>query len=233
MEGAVSTAFDRREVFTKLRAHDRMCHVAAYAWLEGFLAGRGQNGDGLRLLDLGCNDARDMVRVLSAGDVTAYTGVDTDTDCLAAAWKNLADSPAAADLVAADGREILAGLREAVDVIWMGLLLHHFPREEKARLFAMAKNALRPGGELLTHDPMPGDGESAEAFLARYNRVIEAGWTELTPEERRVLVAHWSRHGRHDSIDVVERLAREAGFSKVVRRRLDPDGFYALLRFAV
>jgi len=231
MEETVSTAFGRREVFTKLRAHDRMCHGTAYAWLEGFLAGRGQSG-GLRLLDLGCNDARHMARVLSAGDVAAYTGADTDTECLAGARKNLADSPAAVNLVAADGREVLGGLREAVDVIWMGLLLHHFPQGEKARLFAMAKKALRPGGVLLTHDPMPDVGESAEAYLERYNREIETHWAELAPEERRVLIDHFRRHGRHDPIDVVERLAREAGFSQVVRKRLDPAGFYVLLRFA-
>lgn len=230
MEEAVSTTFDRREVFTKLRAHDRMCHGTAYAWLEGFLAGRGQGG--MRLLDLGCNDARDMARVLAAGDVAAYTGADTDTDCLATARDNLAGSPAAVKLVAADGREVLAGLREAVDVIWMGLLLHHFPQGEKAKLFAMAKNALRPGGVLLSHDPMPDAGESAEAYLERYNREIETHWAELAPEERRVLVDHFRRHGRHDPVDVVERLAREAGFSQVVRKRLDPAGFYALLRFA-
>ena len=230
MKETVSTVFDQREVFTKLRAHDRMCHGTAYAWLEGFLAGRGQGG--LRLLDLGCNDARDMARVLAAGDVAAYTGADTDTECLAGARKNLADSPAAVNLVAADGREVLGGLREAVDVIWMGLLLHHFPQGEKARLFAMAKNALRPGGVLLSHDPMPDDGESAEAYLERYNREIETRWAELTPEERRVLIGHFRCHGRHDPIDVVERLAREAGFSQVVRKRLDPAGFYALLRFA-
>ena len=53
----------------------------------------------------------------------------------------------------------------------------------------------------------------------------------LTPEERRVLVDHFRRHGRHDPIDVVERLGREAGFSRVARKRLDPSGFYALLRF--
>lgn len=230
MEDAVSTVFDRREVFTKLRAHDRMCHGTAYAWLEGFLAGRGQSG--LRLLDLGCNDARDMARVLAAGDVAAYTGADTDMDCLAAARENLAKSPAVVNLVAADGREVLAGLREAVDVIWMGLLLHHFPQGEKARLFAMAKNALRPGGVLLTHDPMPDEGESAEAYLERYHREIETRWAELTPQERRVLIDHFRRHGRHDPLDVVERLAREAGFSHVVRKRLDPAGFSVLLRFA-
>lgn len=229
MDTTVSTAFDRREVFAKLRAHDRMRHQAAYAWLEGFLAGRGQRD--LRLLDLGCNDARDMAAVLVAGDVAAYTGADTDAQCLAAARENLAASPAAVTLLAADAREVLAGLRLEMDVIWMGLLLHHFPHGEKARLLSMAQNALRPGGVLLTHDPMPSDGESAEAFLERYNQEIEAGWEELTPGERRVLVDHFRRHGRHDPIDVVERLGRKAGFSRVVRKRLDPSGFYALLRF--
>ncbi len=229
MNQDISTAFDRREVFAKLRAHDRMCHGKVYAWLEGFLAGRGRSD--LRLLDLGCNDARDMARVLAAGDVAAYTGADTDADCLDAARAYLADSPAVVDLRAADAREALAGLTRAVDVIWMGLLLHHFPRPEKARLFGQALAALRPGGVLLTHDPLPGDGERADAFLKRFEQEIDAHWTELTPDERRVLLDHWSRHGRHDAVDVVERQAREAGFRTVRRRLLDTAGFYVLLRF--
>ncbi len=229
MEQPISTAFDRREVFTKLRAHDRLCHGAAYAWLEGFLAGRDRSD--LRLLDLGCNDARDMARVLAAGNVAAYTGVDTDTECLAAAVKQLAGCPAAVDFLPGEAMAALEERNGCVDVIWMGLLLHHFPAPAKARLFSLARGALRPGGSLVTHDPMPGDGESAAAFLERFNAAIEASWTELTPRERGVLVGHWSAHGRHDPVDVVERLAREAGFSTVRRRRLDAAGFYALLRF--
>lgn len=130
MDTTVSTAFDRREVFAKLRANDRMRHQAAYAWLEGFLAGRGQKN--LRLLDLGCNDARDMAAVLAAGDVAAYTGVDADAQCLAAAGENLAASPAVVTLLAADAREVLAGLRQEADVIWMGLFAAPFPAGRKS-----------------------------------------------------------------------------------------------------
>lgn len=231
MRQTVSTAFRRGEVFGKLRQHDRMCHRSVYAWLAGFVAGRGR--DDLRLLDLGCNDARDMAGVLAAGGVADYTGVDPDAAALAAARKNLAGSSAAVRLLETDGREVLAGMKRSVDIIWMGLLLHHFPREEKAWLFVLARDALRPGGVLLTHDPMPGDGERAEDFLARFDREIETHWQELSPEERRVLVEHWSRHGRHDSVDVVERLAREAGFATARRRPLDPAGCYVQLEFAV
>lgn len=231
MDRDVSTTFDRRGVFTKLRRHDRMHHRTVYAWLAGFVAGRAN--DALKLLDLGCNDARDMARVLARGDVAAYTGVDPDAACLDGARANLAGCPASVELLSADGREVLAGRRRDVDVIWMGLLLHHFPREEKARLFDRAQKALRPGGALLTLDPMPGDGESAEAFLARFNREIETNWTELTPDERRVLVEHWSRHGRHDAVDVVEKLARDAGFARVRRRPVDEAGLYVQLRFEV
>ncbi len=46
-----------------------------------------------------------------------------------------------------------------------------------------------------------------------------------------MLIDHFRRHGRHDPVDVVTRLALEAGFSRVVPKRLDPAGFYALLRF--
>ena len=80
---------------------------------------------------------------------------------------------------------------------------------------------------------MPRDGESAEDFLARFNRAIETDWTELDQEERRVLVAHWSRHGQHDAVDVVADLARQAGFATVRRRSVDAAGFYLQLCFAV
>ena len=231
MDQTISTVFDQREVFAKLRQHNRMCHEAVYPWLAGYLAGRSR--DDLRLLDLGCNDARDMARVLAAGDVATYTGVDTDTDFLATASRNLAGSPACVSLLASDALDALGRCENAVDTIWMGLLLHHFPVEAKARLFQLARTALSQGGCLLTHDPMPSDGENSDAFLERFGREVETNWTELTTDERRVLMVHWSRHGRHDPIDVVKRLALDAGFRRVRRKVLDVAGLYALLRFEV
>lgn len=230
MEQTVSTEFSRREVFAKLRAHDRMCHKTTYAWLEGFVVGRARPD--LRLVDLGCNDARDMAGVLASGAVADYVGADPDAICLAGARDNLDGVPATVSLRPAQALETLNAFEHEVDVIWMGLLLHHFPAAGKTELFRAARRALRPGGSLLTCDPMPGPGEDVPAYLARFNAAIATQWTELTPQEREVLIKHWTDHGRHDRVEVVTRLAREAGFTTIWNKRLDEAGLYALMRFA-
>ncbi|MCX8155019.1 MAG: class I SAM-dependent methyltransferase [Verrucomicrobiae bacterium] len=221
--------FDREQVFNLARARNYLCHRQAHHALRSFL--RRSFSRPLHLLDLGCGDAREIAATLRNLPVAHYTGVDTSSPKLTRARQHLSRLACPCNLVAADALEYLRHSREPVDVIWMGLFLHHFSRPLKRELFGLARQILRPGGCLLAHDPLPREDESRQDYLRRLAGVCRRQWVALSPADRRSLYRHWSRHGRHERFSVLSRMAQQAGFCQGSLLFRDNQELYALTLF--
>lgn len=225
---AVDAGFEARRVFTALKQHDAMHHAAVYDVACGLLRGTGRP---LRVLDMGCGEAVDMARALRGVPVTAYTGVDTSAPALATARQSLAGLCCPVRLVEGDYRLVLGGPQGSVDVIWMGLFLHHLPTPLKAGFLRAAHRLLAPGGMILAHDPVMGEDEDKESMLARMAALGRARWHFLTDGEIAMVHRHWSGHGHQERFSILRALGEAEGFEADMVWS-DPDRQYGLVRFA-
>ena len=118
-----------------------------------------------RILDIGCGPA-DILLHLPPG--VEYYGFDTSATYIATARRRFgARGTFWADRVS---RASLARLPK-FDVVLASGVLHHLDDDEARDLFALARDALTPGGHLVTCDVCYVDGQSrASRFLASRDR---------------------------------------------------------------
>lgn len=101
----VNAGFDRRVVFEKLRAANRMHHREVGQALEQFLKSGFKTPP--RILDIGCGDARDIAASLKRSCVADYTGIDNSAAALEGARGHLAGGAFSWRLIHGDYAEAL------------------------------------------------------------------------------------------------------------------------------
>lgn len=180
-------------------------------------------------LDIACGDASEMRDALAGTTVRHYHGIDLSEPALELAAANLKDVPFEVELDHRDFVEALMSRAEAADASWCSLSIHHLPTEEKLRLLRALRNATST--LLMIYEPTLKEGETRDAFLARFRSINRPAWTMLTPEE-------WAQVDQHvTTCDLPETaatwldLGHEAGFSKAKQVFLDPTGLYGLYRY--
>ena len=236
----VEAGFEARRVFTALKQNDAMHHSAVYGVLSGLLRafacdaapphGAPGRGGALRILDVGCGEAADVVQALEGVTVGAYTGVDTSAPALAEARRHLAVLGCPVTLIEGDYCLALNTSQGSVDVLWMGLFLHHLPRALKADFLHTAHGLLASGGMVLAHDPIMGEDDTRETMLARMEAIGRERWHFLTLEEVGMVHRHWSCHGHQERFSDLCALGEAAGFD-VDMVWHDADNTYGLVRF--
>ena len=182
-------------------------------------------------LDIACGDAGQMPQALAGTKVRHYHGIDLAEPALELAAKNLAGVPFEVDLDHRDFVTALTSRPEPTDVAWCGLSIHHLSTDGKRDLLTAIRRATR--NFLMIYEPALNDGESREAYLARFARVNRPAWGFLTDEE-------WDTIDRHVcACDFPETgatwiaLGREAGFANAGELFCDPTGFYRVYRYDV
>jgi SAM-dependent methyltransferase len=117
----------------------------------------------MRILDIGCGPG-DLVRFMPA--TTAFEGFDLSQDYIDEANRLYGDR-ARFSCARVDGA-VLSSL-EKFDVVIARGVLHHLDDGEAHALFGLAKQALRPGGRVVTLDACyaPGQSVFAKALIDR------------------------------------------------------------------
>ncbi len=134
--------------------------------------------DGLRILDIGCGTAEILQHLPDGID---YHGFDASTAYIDEARRRFGQRATfRAELVRSAE---LADL-PPFDLILAFGLLHHLDDDEAESLFRLAASALRPGGKLVTIDPVYTEPQSA---LARWIISKDRGCSIRTPDGYRAL----------------------------------------------
>lgn len=225
----VRSFFERWHIYSKIVDLNYMHHREVYAELERFLGTKVPRG--FRLFDLGCGDARFLPGVLAGKPVARYVGVDITPVALELARKNMALVPCRKDFVEGDFFSFVEETRESADLIWIGLSLHHLTHPQKGDFLAMARRILGKRGHLVVFEPAMGDGESREAYLERWGRIVERQWTALSPEELVPFVTHTREADYPESFEDLSILGFEQGFSSVESLYRDGQELLQMIAF--
>ena len=230
MKSPVDAGFDRWKVFQLLRFNNYLGHRETYRGLRHFL--KSHFPEPFKVLDLGCGNALPIAVALRGLPITRYIGVDTSSEMLAQAGKNLAKLKRRIALHESDALRFVQGRREKVDVVWMGLLFHHFPRLLKLELLHHVRRLLKQNGCLLAHDPLVREVESRKDYLRRMAGTCDREWLVISPADKFVLYRHWGRHGMQERFSTMTSLARKAGFSTPEILWRDKHDLFALMVFS-
>ena len=101
--------------------------------------------------------------------------------------------------------------KKSVDVVWIGLSLHHLRAPAKLEVMRAAHRLLDGHGMLLVYENASPDGEDRDTWLERWDRQ-EPDWTALTADEWRRMAAHVRAHDFPETVSRWRELGREAGF---------------------
>ncbi|MFB9984256.1 class I SAM-dependent methyltransferase [Mesorhizobium kowhaii] len=139
------------ETYRRIVAANLMFHREVYGLLRDLLVEHAPGS--FRFLDVACGDAAASAAMLKTTAIGGYVGIDLSEASLRLADRALEGLPCPVELRCGDFAEAMANWSEPVDVIWIGMSLHHLATEGKARLMRHARRALGGVGLFVIWEP--------------------------------------------------------------------------------
>ena len=181
-------------------------------------------------LDIACGDASASAGALTGTAIAKYTGIDFSPLALALAAKNLAVLGCPVELVQRDFLDAIDEAREPVDIVWIGLSLHHLRASDKLAFMQKVRGILKPHGRLMIFENTSPDGEDRSSWLGRWDEQ-RTRWTAYSAEE-------WTRMANHvhaadfpETVSTWRSLGRDAGFRSSEDLYSTPTNFFRVWSF--
>lgn len=228
-ENAVRTFQTQWNIYRKLVDNNYLSHREAYGTLHIILSDKINYP--FSIIDLACGDAHNTVECLGGTKVNHYIGIDLSEAALELAEQAVDRLNCRVELEEADFVNFEEVLDQPVDVIWIGLSLHHLSVADKARFMAKARNALNNGGLFLIYEPTGLEDEDRLGYVKRFEQINEKLWTALAPEEWDAIIKHVSDCDIPETVSTWVKLGREAGFIHCQEMFRDPTGLYSLFQY--
>jgi SAM-dependent methyltransferase len=214
--------------YRKIVGENLMFHHEVYGLLHNLLSQEMLKP--FTFLDIACGDAVASAAALKGSAIDHYYGIDLSLQSLELARESLKALPCPVDLRCCDFVEAMADWSEAVDVVWIGMSLHHLQSEGKVRLMKNVHDTLTQNGLFLIWEPTPLDGESRVEWLDRFStyRIV---WGAITDEEFATMLAHMTLADFPESADTWKAMGRQAGFSNAEQIFLMPNRLGRVFQF--
>ena len=228
-ENSPAAIFQREwPLYRKMVDHNYLFHREAYSQLRRVLLEDAARP--FHFLDLACGDASATAAALKGTRIASYCGVDLSAEALdlAAAALRIVSCPVS--LRQEDFFEAIAQRPDPVDIIWIGLSLHHLPTPAKLDVMRAARRLVDGQGKLLLYENASPDGEDRKGWLARWD-LQEGQWTGLTPREWRRMRGHVRTYDFPETVSGWRDLGREAGFAAVHELFVTPTNLFRLFSF--
>jgi SAM-dependent methyltransferase len=198
------------QTYRTVVAANAMFHREVYDVLQHQIANKFRSP--FRFLDLACGDASASAGMLQTMAVGNYVGIDLSEGSLRLAHSALQALPCPVDLRCGDFAEAMSNWSEPVDVIWIGMSLHHLTMPDKARTMKDAYRAVGGAGIFLIWEPTLLDGENRAEWLTRFSK-LRPNWSAISDEEFAAMEKHMLLADFPETAATWCGMGRDAGFS--------------------
>jgi SAM-dependent methyltransferase len=215
-------------VYRKVVDHNYLSHREAYGALRRIVAGEVVGP--FSFLDLACGDASATAGALSSTLVSQYFGVDLSREALALAEANLKGLSCPIDLRRADFVDAIGRWSEPVDIVWIGLSLHHLEQADKLVAMQGIRQILRRDGRLIIYENTSRDGEDRSGWLNRWDKQ-RPDWTAFSSKDWVLLADHVHGHDYPEPVAQWHALGEGAGFSRIREVMAAPTDLFRMYEF--
>ena len=216
------------QIYRKMVDNNFLFHREVYARLNQVLTDPSIGS--YRFLDIACGDAGSTVEALKGTRVAHYHGIDLSGAALAGARRNLAGFGCPSSFQEADYVEALREWRAPVDVVWIGLSLHHLRRSAKLAAMRDVCRILDGHGLFLIYENASPDGEDREQWLARWD-LQRPAWVAYSAQEWEIMASHVHQNDFPETASCWRQLGREAGFRDVEEIFVAPSDLFRMYCF--
>jgi len=206
--------------YRKIVGANLMFHREVYGLLRNVL--QEHMSTPFKFLDIACGDATASAAALKGTAVDHYYGIDLSAQSLELARETLKVLTCPVDLRRCDFGEAMADWAQPVDVVWIGMSLHHLQPEGKARLMKNVHDALNRNGLFLIWEPTLLEGESRSAWLDRFS-THRMAWQAITDDEFAEMQNHMLLADFPEPADTWEAMGRQAGFANAEQLFMMPN----------
>ncbi|HUP79062.1 MAG TPA: class I SAM-dependent methyltransferase [Pirellula sp.] len=200
---------EQLSTYRRIVGENLMYHREVYDLLNKLLSE--QMRKPFTFLDIACGDASASAPALKDTCIEHYYGIDLSARSLDLASVNLKVLPCVFDLQCCDFSNAMANWSVPVDVVWIGMSLHHFHPLEKVQLMKNVHKVLASGGLFLIWEPTLLDGETRAQWLDRFAGLRKA-FAAITETEFQAMENHMRSADFPESADTWLAMGRQAGF---------------------
>jgi ubiquinone/menaquinone biosynthesis C-methylase UbiE len=224
-----SDVFEREwTTYRKMVDNNYLFHREAYGRLRQILTE--DMTEPFRFLDVACGDASATVEALAGTSVSHYCGIDLSSEALGIASRRLRALQCPVELERGDFAEVLARWERPVDVVWIGLSLHHLHAPRKLAVMREIRRIVGDRGLFLAYENASPDSEGRTGWLRRWD-AQEPHWTAHSGEEWQTVKAHVHAYDFPETSERWNALGREAGFEEVAEIFVSPTDLFRMYLF--
>jgi SAM-dependent methyltransferase len=213
------------QIYRTVVDENYLFHREAYTCLHKILVA--EMTDPFCFLDIACGDATASVDALSDTLIAHYYGIDLSAAALDLARPSLAVLACPVTLEQADFVDVLRDWCRPVDVVWIGLSLHHLRTPEKLAVMRSIRTILGEGGLFLLYEDTSPDGEDRDSWLRRWDDQ-KSLWTAYTAHEWETITTHVHAADFPETAPQWIALGHEAGFAEVREVYVAPSDLFRL-----
>ncbi|MER9832613.1 class I SAM-dependent methyltransferase [Mesorhizobium sp. M0134] len=206
--------------YRKIVGENLMFHREVYGLLRNVLSQ--QMLKPFRFLDIACGDAAASAAALKGTSVEHYYGIDLSAQSLELASEALKVLACPIELRCCDFVEAMSEWTVPVDVVWIGMSLHHLQPEGKARLMRDVHDALNRSGIFLIWEPTLLEGENRAEWLDRFS-ACRVAFAAVTGDEFAAMESHMRLADFPEPAETWTAMGYQAGFANAEQLFIMPN----------
>jgi len=229
--GADTQALFNRQLATyrKVTRENLMYHREVYGLLKEIVLA--ETPQRFSFLDVACGDASASAAMLQGTSIGHYHGIDLSRPSLDLAAEMLSGLRCNVDLYCRDFVGAMSEWKAPVDIVWIGMSLHHLQSVEKQRLMVDVHSVLAGSGVFVIWEPTLLEGEDRAGWLVRFS-TFRPQWAALSDQEFQEMESHMLAADFPETADGWKTMGLRAGFREALEIYTMPNRMGRVFKFS-